>query len=139
MGYSDIKEMFIDAKNLASGANDLQLKSILLDIQGKVYELQEENRELRNQINDLKQADIIKSDLIWSGNVYFYHGDGPYCTNCMDSDSKLIRTALSRINYSEYAKAECPRCDNVVRTAIKVTDKTEEIDKKIKQYIKDLS
>ncbi|EHU4981309.1 hypothetical protein C6809_RS12320, partial [Enterococcus faecalis] len=47
MGYSDIKEMFIDAKNLASGANDLQLKSILLDIQGKVYELQEENRELR--------------------------------------------------------------------------------------------
>ncbi len=44
MGYSDLKEFLIDSKNLATGANDLQLKSKLLDIQRLVFDLQEENR-----------------------------------------------------------------------------------------------
>ncbi|MBM9831612.1 hypothetical protein [Enterococcus faecalis] len=137
MGYSDIKEMFIDAKNLASGANDLQLKSILLDIQGKVYELQEENRTLRNQINVLQQADIIKSSLIWSGNVYYYHGVGPYCTNCADDESKLIRMNVVRYYGNSNITAECPRCKNAVATDITVLD-SETVSEALEKYLKNL-
>lgn len=70
MGYSDIKELLRDAKNFATGANDLQLKSVVLDIQDKVFELQEENRNLRDRINELKKEKLIESEMEYCNGVY---------------------------------------------------------------------
>ncbi len=55
MGYSDIKEMLKDARNLATGANDLQLLSKLLEIQAVVFDLYDENRELRLQLEEVEK------------------------------------------------------------------------------------
>ncbi len=90
MGYSDIKEMFIDAKNLATGANDLQLKSVLLDIQGTVYELQEENRNLRNKIHELENNEILDAELEYRNGVYT-KGKDVFCSVCWDRDKRLSR------------------------------------------------
>ena len=70
MGYSDLKELFNDAKNLATGANDLQLKSVLLDIQDAVYNLQEENKDLRNKIHELENNNNLEAELEYRNGVY---------------------------------------------------------------------
>ena len=90
MSYSDIKELFIDAKNLATGANDLQLKNILLEIQTQVYDLQEENRELRAEIHDLKNERIMESELEYRQGVYKRDNE-VFCSVCWDRDKKLSR------------------------------------------------
>ncbi|MFQ7654712.1 MAG: hypothetical protein ACLRKY_10795 [Enterococcus gallinarum] len=109
MGYSDIKEMLKDAKNIATGANDLHLKSLLLDIQDKVFELQEENKELREEIHDLKNDKIMESQLEYKDGYYVRNTDGRiFCSKCWDSEKKLISTLEA-----EYGKF-CPVCDNYV-------------------------
>lgn len=90
MVYSDFKELFIDAKNIATGANDLHLKSILLDIQGKVFELQEENRNLRNDFHDLKNIKILETELVYHEGVYLKESD-VYCSVCWDEHKRLAR------------------------------------------------
>lgn len=90
MGYSDLKELLKDAKNFATGANDLQLKGVLLDIQDAVYELQEENRSLRNRIHDLENERIVESELIYRDGVYL-KGKDVFCSACWDNSKKLVR------------------------------------------------
>lgn len=109
MGYSDIKELLIDAKNIATGANDLQLKEILLDIQSVVYELQEENRDLRNEIHDLKNANITEVDLTYRDGVYVRDKD-IFCSTCWDNNKKLIRVSVDK-RYTDSTKDVLFRCD----------------------------
>ncbi|MDZ5758074.1 hypothetical protein RAK27_05325 [Carnobacterium maltaromaticum] len=90
MVYSDIKELLTDAKNFATGANDLQLKGILLEIQDEVFNLQEENKLLREKNNELKNATIIDAELEYHEGVYL-RGNDIYCSVCWDTDKKLIR------------------------------------------------
>ena len=98
MGYSDIKQMFIDAKNLATGANDLQLKSVLLDIQDAVYELQEENRDLRNKIYELESNEILDAELEYRNGVYT-KGKDVFCSVCWDRYKRLSR--VRKVKQSE--------------------------------------
>ncbi|BBE26733.1 hypothetical protein RIU76_06705 [Latilactobacillus sakei subsp. sakei] len=91
MGYSDIKEAFDDARDFATGANNLQLKRILLEIQSMVYDLQEENRELRIENHDLRNKEIVKSKLYMEGPMWRCEGDDyKYCPKCYGESEKLI-------------------------------------------------
>ncbi len=110
MVYSDMKEMFRDAKDFATGANDLQLKQILSDIQGKVYELQEENRDLREEIENLKNIDIVRGELKKKGNAYYKADEGPYCLTCFDSEGKLVNLILSTKTAVKFKIGRCSKC-----------------------------
>lgn len=113
MGYSDLKELLKDAKNLATGANDLQLKSILLDIQDRVYELQEENRELKNEIHELENDKILNSKLEYKNNAYYKKGEKtPYCSKCYEADKVLISMQTNAAIYSTTWTFSCPNCKN---------------------------
>ena len=109
MGYSDFKEMFRDAKNLATGANDMQLKSVLLDIQGAVYELQEENRDLRDKIHDLENQQIFESELIYRNGVYL-KGNEVFCSACWDKDHRTTRIRYVKDNRRSNAAFWCDVC-----------------------------
>lgn len=93
MGYSDWKELIKDAKNLATGANDLQLKSVLLDLQDAMFNLSSENFDLRNRINELENQQISESELEYKGSVYYRKKDNRYfCGKCWDAD-KILSSA----------------------------------------------
>lgn len=98
MGYSDLKEMFNDAKNLATGANDLQLKNVLLEIQTAVYELQEENRDLRTELHEMKNDMLLSDELEYHNGVYT-KDNAVYCAVCWDKDNKLSRARF--VNYKD--------------------------------------
>ena len=114
MSYSDIKELLKDAKNFAAGANDLQLKSILLDIQDKIFELQEENRELKIELHDLKNKNILESELEYRNNAYFKENNEeiPYCSRCYDVDKKLVIMESWAPYSSPNYEYKCPQCKN---------------------------
>lgn len=113
MGYNDIKELLKDAKNMATGANDLQLKSLLLDIQDKVFELQEENRKLRDEIHELRNVKLIDSQLEFKNNAYYKIGAKiPYCSKCYEVDRKLVTLSATVPMYSTTYVFNCPNCKN---------------------------
>lgn len=94
MAYSDIKEMLHDARNFASGAHDQQTVNLLKDIQLEVYDLMDENRELRLENEQLKNVKAIDSELKRSGNFLKKKNDVEnfYCMFCWDNENKLLRT-----------------------------------------------
>lgn len=92
MSYSDLKELFKDARNIATGANDVQLKSLLLDIQNEVFDLQEENKELRNKLIDFKNDKLLENNLVYRQG-YYTKGteEETFCSVCWDKYKKLSR------------------------------------------------
>ena len=107
MGYSDIKEMLKDARNIATGANDLQLLSKLLDIQAAVYDLYDENAELRLAIKELQNIDELSSKLKHIGDFYYLPNDeSPFCSRCWEASNKLIHAQ----QYADWGTYKCPEC-----------------------------
>lgn len=115
MAYSDIKEMLKDARNFAGGANDQQTVSLLKDIQLEVYDLIEENRELRNQIQELKNEKDISSKLEFANDAYYYNNKGPYCTKCWDVDSILVRMVVPPRPLMRVGNYRCNNCEAIVQ------------------------
>lgn len=110
MAYGDIRDAFIAAKNFATGANDLQLKSVLLDLQDMVFELQDENRMLREENHSLKNEKILESELYKEGMVWRRVGNEyRYCPKCYGKDNKLI--VCDEYNNSDFGHGyQCPVC-----------------------------
>lgn len=118
MGYSDLKELLVDARNLAEGAHDLQLKAKLLDIQGLVYDLQDENRELRLKNEEMKRQEEISTSLVYKNNAYYDNvGKGPFCSACWD-EKKVLTRFLNTHKYLSNSEIHgiCPVCGNNVGT-----------------------
>lgn len=111
MGYSDLKELLVDARNLAEGAHDLQLKEKLLDIQGLIYDLQDENRELRLKIEEMENNQFVSSEIEYKDDAYYRNDEGPYCTNCWDVKQKLIRLSKLSSSFSRIGTHKCPNCE----------------------------
>lgn len=116
MVYQDIKEIISDAKNVAKFTKDIQLKNILLEMQNYIYELLEENRNLRDEIHELKNVDLVTKELVNRGNAYYHLGQGPFCTTCWDSQGKLIRLSLNGDGWSRSLKGVCGNCSTSVIT-----------------------
>lgn len=112
MGYGDLKELLKDAKNFATGANDLQLKGVLLDIQDAVYELQDENRELRLKVEELENNNILGSEIEFKSGAYYRNEDGPFCTKCWDVDNKLVRLSTLPRDFGRMGTHTCANCEN---------------------------
>lgn len=118
MSYTDVKEMLRDARSFASGANDHRTVSLLKDIQLEVYDLLDENRELRLENDYLKNKEIDKSKVEWKGHAY-YPKDGSeniYCPRCFDKDGLLLNMIKIIPAYSKVYSAKCPECNTAVKT-----------------------
>lgn len=85
-----------DVITLVQKADNLELVKQVLALQKDIMGMMEENRELKDQLRELKEQLHTKRALTVRGNQYWLKKedgteDGPFCTACQDSDSKLIR------------------------------------------------
>lgn len=104
MGYQDVKEMLKDARNLATGANDYQTVQLLKDIQLEVYDLIDENRDLRLEIEELKNKKKYENELEYKGSYYLRKSDNrKLCLRCFDENGKSISLLDGSPHY-------CPVC-----------------------------
>jgi hypothetical protein len=104
----------------------VELTDTLVEAKERLVDVKKENVDLREELASMKLSLNIRSKLTRSGNTYIVqngaiegYGSGPFCTQCFDSEEKLV--ALHSKNraigttgrhgkiYSSQ-HLECPKC-----------------------------
>lgn len=88
--YTDGKEILKDIIALSKGISNMELNNKILELQSTFYELNDENRDLRNELHELKNAKLTENKLEYRNGVYS-KDDGVFCGVCWDRDNKLVR------------------------------------------------
>jgi hypothetical protein len=90
-----IIDSFKDVFKVADTVNNLDLYKKLSELQNAVFALEEENRELRDELRHRDEQKDVAGRLRTRDNAYYLDDgkilDGPYCMTCWDADRKLIR------------------------------------------------
>ncbi|MBR4507319.1 MAG: hypothetical protein IKP24_02170 [Alphaproteobacteria bacterium] len=110
---------YIDrAKEIADSLDNVALKSIILDLQGELLQLQQDNLELKQMLRNQEDYRMeFFNDVYW--NVLSNgEKDGPFCSACWDKDKKAVRLheiflgVVGRSNFPNSYK--CPICGTCV-------------------------
>ncbi len=95
--------------------DNIELYSQILDIQGCIMELLQQNNDLRAQVDELQTKLKTKEKLVFLNNAYWIENsdqkDGPFCSNCWDTKQIMVR--LLERHKGIYS---CPNCKNDVRS-----------------------
>jgi len=84
-----------EVANLIKKYNDQDLYQKIIDLRDEIFNIREENQQLKERVNELERAEDISAKLEKRDNVY-YRTDreedqaGPFCMTCWDADRKLI-------------------------------------------------
>jgi regulator of replication initiation timing len=103
-----------DVKSVATTIqkiDNIDLYRQILNLQGEILKLVEENNDLRGQISSLKEKFAIREQLIFEKNAYWLpsergHKTGPLCSNCWDVRRNVVRMHFS----ADTGYGECPTC-----------------------------
>lgn len=75
--------------------DNIDLYRRILDLQGELLEVVDQNRQLRERVADLEAAASLADELVYEIECYWRvrdgERDGPFCSHCWDDESKLIR------------------------------------------------
>ena len=108
LDLNNIKEALQIAGKIEFYPQILEMQEKLLDQQKKIANLETENNSLNEKLK-------IQGSLIPENDAYWIEKDGkkdgPHCSCCWDSDTKLIRLHPS----GNPAYAHCPKCKNTVK------------------------
>ena len=112
MDIIDIGKQILKAIQDSDTATASQL---ILELEGKALELQDENARLRQQVGDLEAHIDLVDQMVFDGTVY-WRGEGPdrrgpYCQKCLDGERRLIRLQHKDKTVSGY-KSEWYECHN---------------------------
>ena len=112
--YNTVKETIKDAVSIAQQSDNIQLYKSVLDAYNAAIELMSENADLKERIRELEQQNITNELLEFNNNAYWIKKedktmDGPFCSNCWDSDRKLIRLHVTNIE-DYFKETKCSNC-----------------------------
>lgn len=108
-----------DVKSLAKTIqqiDNIELYRKILDLQGEILDLVEENKKLKNEIGLLEEKFRIKESLEFKLDTYWIKKavgveDGPFCSKCWDTQQQLVR--LIFCGNPQYS--ECPNCKRPIK------------------------
>lgn len=107
-----LQEKWDNMLGLVTGTNDPVTLKAVIEVQKEMSLLLQENQELRQEIHDLKNEQILDSELELDRHFLYKKHDKtnqPYCLKCWDSEKKLIRAII--VDYYGVAMGKCPSCD----------------------------
>lgn len=108
-----LQEKWDNMLGLVTGTNDPVTLKAVIEVQKEMSQLLQENQELRQEIHDLKNEQILDSELELDKHFLYKKHDNtnqPYCLKCWDSDRKLIRGIRMRDMYG-IEVVQCTRCE----------------------------
>lgn len=94
-----------------------ELTSTLADLKLEIASHKEEIASLRGQLADHQKKAGFRSKIEHRDGVYYFteptegRSLGPYCTNCFDSDEKLILLTETPEMFNDFGKYNCNRCN----------------------------
>ena len=122
MGFFDVIK---DVVTIAQKADNVELYKALLDLQKGAFELSDENRRLKEEVDRLNGIINDNSNKELRGDCYYFNGEGPYCTKCHDDENKKIHMSKDDNNCGTIY-FRCPKCKhNVVAEQYKYNLPTE--------------
>lgn len=119
MGIGILDEVKSVAKTIQK-INNIELYQKILNLQGDIMQLLEENSTLKTENSSLKHKLSIKESLKFENDVYWMEKskgvkEGPFCSCCWDTKQQLVRMLVcGNPDYSN-----CPIC----KVAIKLHNK----------------
>jgi hypothetical protein len=107
---------------LVQQIDNIPLYHKILDLEGDVIELVQQNREKDEMIEKLKKAMELKGKMICESSAYYQVDEegnkiaGPFCTNCFDNEYATRRLVSGfrpndQVGHS-WAWVQCPKCRN---------------------------
>lgn len=125
MMINDLSSGIKNAADIVKKADNFELYSMLLDLQAKALELQEENQDLRNQLNERSRVDVLRTKIIRHKQPFITMQDDEvgiyYCAHCWDCKEKLIQLNT----YPRSAEFVCPECKNTGVYDVEVNNRYE--------------
>jgi len=108
MGIIDSLKLAVDALKQSGKVDVIQ---DIIGAQSQIIELMDENKGLKNQLEDCKEKLKIKGSINFDLNAYWLtkedgEKEGPYCSLCYDSNKKLIHLIPS----TDSKHLMCPKC-----------------------------
>lgn len=126
MQFNELSSGIRSVADIVKKADNLELYSMLIDLQAKAIELQEENQSLRTQLNERMRIDALRSRVIRHPQPYITLKNDAnelfYCAHCWDSKEKLIQVNTE----SKSGEFTCPSCKNTGVYDQDVNDRFEE-------------
>ncbi len=122
MGIFDV---LTKAANIAKESGKLELQGEILSVyeklleqQKKISDLEQENKELKEEI--YKKENITPRDGVYYQILQSGKEDGPFCTLCYDDGGKLIRMDIGSfpigvMPHPTYYSKRCPKCHKHVK------------------------
>jgi len=104
----DMQESIKSALDLAKQTNNTELVEKLINIQQAFLTLQDENKELINEIKSLEKEKKKTDDLVLKGDCYYIRMEngelnGPYCPSCLDKDEELNKMHINVFKGEKHA------------------------------------
>lgn len=111
MGMLDVVDHVKEIAALADAYNHRDLFKKIVDLQGEVLSISEENMKLAARVRELEDQEKTAGEIVKIRNFYYRKIDDggvnmkdPFCIPCWDGDRKLIHV------YSEGSMKHCGRC-----------------------------
>lgn len=73
-----LQEKWDNMLGLVTGTNDPVTLKAVIEVQKEMSQLLQENQELRQEIHDLKNVQILRSEVKKIGNTYYKGEEGPF-------------------------------------------------------------
>lgn len=107
----DVYDLVRDLVDEAKRQKNLELQEKLMDIQSLIFDIREENEQLKSRVAELEKCSILESELeLLDSGLYVKKTEKEsgknirYCASCFQMHGKLIPVALgNRI-------LVCPNC-----------------------------
>jgi len=105
----DLAKLVQQLDNIEIVQKVIQLQSDLMELQGTVQDLRDENRDLKKQLEAPEDL-MFRDNLLWR-SASVTSDPGPFCSCCYDSDGKLIH-----MHGSTHEGYRCPTCGQKIHT-----------------------
>ncbi len=120
--FKDVYDIIKDLLKLAKECGNQQMTELAIDLQGRFFQLKEENekfreenKNLQNKVKEDFEEKKIKKSLIPQTSAFYIRKNDKveryYCGRCWDKDKKLIQL-MTYPNWTEnkFKELNCPEC-----------------------------
>lgn len=110
MGWYDV---FKDTLSIAQKADNVDLLKKLLELQRDMQDMQQENYEMKKQLQELRDNNDLVNEMEASEDKRSFYRNcngnrlGPYCPVCWQRDRRLVFLHQGGYNYIDLV---CPIC-----------------------------
>lgn len=102
---------FKDLLKIADAANNLDLYKKLSELQTRVMEVEEQNRELSDQNSQLQRELDLREKMHFKEPFWYQDGDAtPFCPACYESNKHEAVHVVFESTNSEATYFHCPAC-----------------------------